>query len=136
MQEYDLTPTRFVYWVQGTMAEIKFTQGLMHIDGSVFADTNNNQSSNSRNREILNIWGTYANIAEGSRQRALNQPWDVAVSKDGFVYVADTFNHRIGILTRKFHQDDRCICPRQQPDTLSLRGIAVDLNGNVLITDT
>jgi len=129
---------------QGTMAgDLNSPKGLdVHIDGSIFvADTNNNRVQQfSPTGEILNVWGSYANIAEGAAPGGtLNQPWDVAVSKDGFVYVADTFNHRIVKFSNSgnFIKMVGVFAQGSNPDTLwGPRGIAVDLNGNVLITDT
>jgi sugar lactone lactonase YvrE len=63
----------------------------------------------------------------------------VAVSDDGFVYVADTFNHRIVKFSNsgQFIQMIGVFAQGTDPDSLwGPRGIAVDPLGNVLITDT
>ena len=111
-------------------------------DGTIFvADTNNNRIQQfSQTGELLNVWGVYANILEGEAPGgSLNQPWDVAVGKDGSVYVVDTFNHRI----QKFTADGKFIkalgvfAQGTSPDTIwGPRGIAVGPDGNVFITDT
>jgi|GEM_PF-55967 len=128
----------------GTLAgDLSSPKGLdIAADGSIFvADTNNNRIQQfSPTGEVLNVWGTYANIIEGAAPGGtLNQPWDVAVSKDGFVYVADTFNHRIVKFsyTGEFINMIGVFAQGTNPDSLwGPRGIAIDPIGNVLITDT
>lgn len=129
---------------QGSFAgDLSSPKGLdVSKDGSIFvADTNNNRIQQfSPTGEILNIWGTYASVIDGPAPGGtLNQPWDVAVSDDGFVYVADTFNHRI----IKFSNSGQFIkmigvfAQGTNPDSLwGPRGIVIDPLGNVLITDT
>jgi DNA-binding beta-propeller fold protein YncE len=72
-----------------------------------------------------------------------NEPWGVAVDAEGQIYVADTWNGRIqlfspeGQFIRKwgyFNFTDESLS-----DTQALygpRGLAVDLNGNLLVADT
>jgi DNA-binding beta-propeller fold protein YncE len=129
---------------QGSLAgDLNSPKGLdVASDGSIFvADTNNNRIQQfSPTGEILNVWGTYGNVIEGTAPGGtLNQPWDVAVSADGFVYVADTFNHRIVKFsnTGQFIKMIGVFAQGTNPDSLwGPRGIAVDPLGNVLITDT
>ena len=68
-----------------------------------------------------------------------NEPWGVAVSPDGFVYVADTWNYRI----QKFTSDGTFISmwstygpAESQIGFYGPRGIAVDAQGRVFVTDT
>jgi predicted membrane-bound mannosyltransferase/DNA-binding beta-propeller fold protein YncE len=129
---------------QGSLAgDLSSPKGLdVSMDGSIFvADTNNNRIQQfSPTGEVLNVWGTYASIIEGQAPGGtLNQPWDVAVSKAGFVYVADTFNHRIVKFSNsgQFIKMIGVFAQGANPDSLwGPRGIAVDPLGNVLITDT
>jgi DNA-binding beta-propeller fold protein YncE len=110
--------------------------------------------ADSRNHRILHIasdgslldaWGTYADAFSGDAPiGTLNEPWGVAVGPDGSVYVTDTWNHRV----QKFTADGTPIKMWGQfgqpvaGDTDSAssfwgpRGIAVDANGHVLVTDT
>ena len=111
-------------------------------DGSIFvADSNNNRIQQfSQTGDLLNSWGTYASVLEGEAPGGtLNQPWGVVTGKDGSVYVADTFNHRIQKFSSngEFIKTTGHICPRNQSRyTLGTKGNRLDLNGNVIIADT
>jgi predicted membrane-bound mannosyltransferase/sugar lactone lactonase YvrE len=136
-------PDNFISKAGSAEGDLNEPRG-MHIasDGTILvADTNNNRIQQfSQTGELLNVWGVYANILESDAPGGtLNQPWDVAVGKDGSVFVVDTFNHRI----QKFTSDGRFIkalgvfAQGTGPDTLwGPRGVAVGPDGNVFITDT
>lgn len=86
---------------------------------------------------LLGVWGS-----EGAQAAQFNQPASVAVGPDGSIYVADTWNHRV----QKFGPDMSFQTafgkPTQDlvnpgPDEMwGPRGIAVDGDGNVWVTDT
>ncbi len=75
---------------------------------------------------------------------AFSQPWGIGVDKNGNVYVADTWNHRI----QKFDSngkfitmwgtngDTRGVAQTQPTQFYGPRAIAVDPQGNVYVTDT
>src|SRR5690606_29863902 len=72
-----------------------------------------------------------------------NEPWGVAVDGEGQIYVADTWNGRIqvfapdGTFLRKWGYFNTT--NGELGDPLALfgpRGLAVDLNGNLLVADT
>ena len=90
--------------------------------------------------EIFDQWGSYG-ILEGndSAEGLFNQPWGIAVDPSGFVYVADTWNHRI----QKFSSSGRFIRSwgqfGQDGSSYALYGprdIEIDSDGNILVTDT
>lgn len=89
--------------------------------------------------EVLARWGTLGN---GPGQ--FREPWGIAVDGKGDVYVADTWNHRI----QKFDANGRFLSqwgafvdvqnrPGGTPGGFyGPRGIAVDVQGNILVVDT
>ncbi len=113
-------------------------------DGSIYvADSKNNQIKHfSTTGVLLDKWGSFGSIADttiGAEGGTFFEPWDVAVSPDGTVYAADTWNHRI----QKFTADGQFISMWGYfaTDNSSLgywgpRGITVDADGNVYFTDT
>ena len=113
-------------------------------DGSLYvADSNNHRIQHfAADGTLLHIWGekvdanTSPELAVGG---TFNEPWDVAVDNEGFVYVADTWNYRI----QKFTAEGEFIAMWPDPDTVESqnilwgpRSIAVDQSGRVYVTDT
>jgi predicted membrane-bound mannosyltransferase/DNA-binding beta-propeller fold protein YncE len=113
-------------------------------DGSIYvADSNNHRIQQfATDGTLLNAFGTYADAYADSPNApggTFNEPWDVAVDAEGFVYVADTWNHRI----QKFTADGEFVQMWANfGGTESLyglwgpRSIVVDSNNQVYVTDT
>ncbi len=121
-------------------------------DGSLYvADSRNNRIEHfDATGNILQTFGQtspgcpYAsvppsNVALGT----FCEPWGVAVSPDGqWIYVADTWNHRVQKLTADGIAVKSWGTPNYNPvssgpyDLWGPRGIAVDLLGHVLVVDT
>ena len=111
-------------------------------DGTIYvADSLNHRIQQfSPEGLLLNVWGNFANaLEEDAPGGTFNEPWDVAVSPDGSIFVADTFNHRI----QKFNSTGRFIkmwgifAQGDTPESFwGPRGITVDEDGNVFVTDT
>ncbi|TFH34236.1 MAG: hypothetical protein E4G99_09910, partial [Anaerolineales bacterium] len=111
-------------------------------DGSVYiADTANHRVQHlSADGEVLQVWGSYANVSSGDAPGGtFNEPWGITVSEQGWVYVADTWNHRIqwftaegeflGMLGREGLGDE--------PDAFwGPRDVGVDLEGRIFVSDT
>ncbi len=115
-------------------------------DGTIYvADTNNNRIQHfSAAGQFLNAWGSFGDSAAGDALLGtFNQPWALAVSPDGeFVYVADTWNHRIQKFTASGTPLTMWGTPLYDPTTndpfgiWGPRGIAVDAQGRVFVADT
>lgn len=115
-------------------------------DGSLYvADTNNHRIQHfSAKGLFLNAWGVFGDNMNGSAPiGAFNQPWAAAVSPDGkFVYVADTWNHRIQKFTasgQPVKMWGYALYHVSLGDPFGLwgpRSIAVDEQGRVFVADT
>jgi len=112
-------------------------------DGTIYvADANNHRVQHlAADSTFIKAWGSFADISAGEAPGAtFNEPWGVAVSPDGrFVYVADTWNHRI----QKFSADGNFLRMwgqfGQDESEFSMwgpRDLVVDSDGNVLVMDT
>ena len=139
----DRKPDHFIGTTGSLPGELNAPRGIaIAPDGTLFvADSRNHRIQHlSTEGRVLNVWGSYASILEGNAPGGtFSEPWGVAVSPDGYVFVADTFNHRI----QKFTLDGRFIKMwgifRQGDDPESLwgpRDITIDQDGRVLVTDT
>jgi len=111
-------------------------------DGSIYvADSQNHQIQHfSETGILIDKWGVNKKVAsEDALVEHFNEPWGVAVSTDGSVFVTDTWNHRI----QKFTADGQFIKMwgyfGQDGSANALygpRGIAIDATGRVFVTDT
>lgn len=109
-------------------------------DGSIYVadSTNHRIAIFGKDGVLARTIGTYGLAPQ---QNVLNQPWGVAVGSDGTTYVADTWNYRVA----KFDPSGKWLTawgyqgPNVTTDPLALwgpRGIALDANGSVYLTDT
>lgn len=116
-------------------------------DGNLYvADTQNGRISVfNADGQFIRVIGTATTI-EGNTgpTGTLRQPWSVAVGKDGTVYVADTWNHRVqifdaqGQFVRAVGRLEQ-VAGNQQGSTEGFwgpRDIAVDGLGNFYVVDT
>jgi DNA-binding beta-propeller fold protein YncE len=111
-------------------------------DGSIYvADSRNHRIQRfAPEGELLNAWGTFADVAAGAApEGTFNEPWGVAVGPDGSVYVADTWNHRV----QKFDSGGTFQAMwgyfGQGEDPFAFwgpRAVAVDDQGRVYVSDT
>jgi uncharacterized protein (TIGR03663 family) len=141
-------PADLIFGVNGTSdGQFNTPHGIaIAPDGTLYvADTNNNRIQHfSADGQFLNVWGSFGdNTAGNSPLGTFNQPWAVAVSPDGkFVYVADTWNHRIQKFTSSGTPLAMWGTPLYDPTTNNPfgiwgpRGIAVDAQGRVFVADT
>ncbi len=114
-------------------------------DGSLYvADSRNHRIQHfSATGQFLGAWGSFSGFEAGqARLDQFNEPWGVAVSPDGkWVYVADTWNHRIVRFTADGRPVNAWGYPNfgQTSDPYGFwgpRGVAVDQQGRVYVTDT
>ena len=111
-------------------------------DGSLYvADSRNNRIQHySSDGTYINGWGSFKDQTQGEAQLGtFNEPWGIAVSKDGSVFVSDTWNHRI----QKFSADGKPLTSwgrfGQSTDELGFygpRGLAFDPEGRLYVADT
>lgn len=138
-----LTPERTIGVMGSSPGQFMAPRGLaVAADGSVYvADSRNNRIQHlSKDGEILNTWGTFADATAGNAPGGtFNEPWGVAVSPDGSVYVADTWNHRVQKFTAagEFVTMWGYFGQGEAPDAFwGPRDVAVNAQGEVFVTDT
>ena len=111
-------------------------------DGSLYvSDTGNHRIEHLTTQgEVLDVWGSFADISQGEAPPGtFYEPWGIAVSPDGFVYVADTWNHRVQkfTLAGTFVTQWGYFGQGESGEAFwGPRDIVIDPNGNVLVTDT
>jgi predicted membrane-bound mannosyltransferase/sugar lactone lactonase YvrE len=111
-------------------------------DGSLYiADSRNHRIQHiAADGTVLQTWGTFADkAATDAPGGTFNEPWDVAVGKDGSVYVSDTWNHRIQKFTAegKFVKMWGYFGQGEAPEAFwGPRGLAVDQEGRLYVMDT
>jgi predicted membrane-bound mannosyltransferase len=95
------------------------------------------------NGQPVSSFGTASTGDSGGADGTFREPWGVAVAKDGTVYVADTWNHRVevfdkdGKFLRKWGQFEQVSTGTGLPDGLwGPRAITLDNNGHVFVADT
>jgi DNA-binding beta-propeller fold protein YncE len=111
-------------------------------DGSLYiADSRNHRIQHfGATGEFINGWGSFADIAKGDAPAGtFYEPWGIAVDSNGFVYVTDTWNHRI----QKFGPNGEIITmwgifgQAETPDAFwGPRGLAIDSKNQLYVTDT
>lgn len=112
-------------------------------DGSLYLlDTGNYRIFHlSPEGTVLETWGAYGSLesAAGAEPGTFNEPWGIAVSPEGNVFVADTWNHRIQVFSPEgeFLTSWGHFGQRETPDAFwGPRDVAVDENGHVYVADT
>jgi len=112
-------------------------------DGSLYLlDTGNYRVFHlSPEGTVLETWGAYGSLesAGGAAPGTFNEPWGIAVSPEGDVFIADTWNHRIQVFTPagEYITSWGHFGQRETPDAFwGPRDVAVDKNGHVYVADT
>lgn len=91
--------------------------------------------------KVLAAWGGYQKVNEGEKAPpgVFNEPWGVALSPAGFVFISDLWNSRI----QKFSLDGkflaewgRFVIGNEPYGLFGPRGLALDSTGRLLVADT
>jgi predicted membrane-bound mannosyltransferase/DNA-binding beta-propeller fold protein YncE len=111
-------------------------------DGTIYiCDTGNHRIQHiNTSGDVLHIWGSFADRSQGDAPPgSFYEPWGIAVDRDGYVYVADTWNHRI----QKFSSEGVFVTQwgyfgqGESGDAFwGPRDIVIDPKGYLLVTDT
>jgi DNA-binding beta-propeller fold protein YncE/4-amino-4-deoxy-L-arabinose transferase-like glycosyltransferase len=111
-------------------------------DGSLYvADSGNHRIQHiAVDGQVLHSWGIFSDIAAGQAPGgSFNEPWGVAIGKDGSVYVTDTWNHRVQKFTAEgqFLKMWGIFGQAESPEAFwGPRGVAVDSHNRVYVSDT
>lgn len=141
--ERDLAADRIIGTTGAEPGQFQRPRGIATApDGSLYvADTANHRIQHLNPQgEVLRVWGSFADATAGDAPGGtFNEPWNLTVGPDGFVYVADTWNHRI----QKFTSEGEFVTmwgffgQAETPYALwGPRDVAVDSQGRVFVTDT
>ncbi|MCI0476152.1 MAG: hypothetical protein L0Y55_07890, partial [Anaerolineales bacterium] len=128
-------------------AQFEFPKNIaLDARGNLFiADSDNHRIQKfSANGEFLLAWGARSPDNVAPPPNTFNQPWGIAVDQAGNVYVADTWNHRVQkfdangkfVTTWGVNGDTRGVAQVNPQMFYGPRSIAIDAQGNVLVTDT
>lgn len=112
-------------------------------DGSLFVTTTANSFIFHLDPygNIIKAWGGFKKVGEKEKAPPgfFNEPWGIALSPEGFIYITDTWNHRI----QKFTQQGEFVLEwgeggigNHPYQFFGPRGIACDFNGRVIVADT
>ncbi len=111
-------------------------------DGTFYvADTENHRIQHlDAAGKALQTWGSFADISKGQAPGGtFYEPWSVAIGKDGSVFVADTWNHRI----QKFTPEGEFLTmwgyfgQAEAPEAFwGPRSVVIDEAGRVIVSDT
>ncbi len=111
-------------------------------DGTVYvADSSNHRIVHlDLEGNIINSWGSFADgVSAPAAPGTFNEPWGIALGRDGSVYATDTWNHRVQKFTAngKFLKQWGIFGQGETPESFyGPRGLAVDSEGRVYVTDT
>ncbi len=117
-------------------------------DGSIYvADGINNHriaKFDSTGKFSMNIGGSSGAESPNPPTGLFREPWDVAAAPDGSIYVADTWNHRVQHLKADgtfisawgTYSNTGGQAVGSEGSFFGPRGIAIDTNGRVLVSDT
>ena len=150
--EYDtkfvkLTATRFIGVPGSGNGQLQNPKNVaIDAQGNLYvADADNGRIEKfDSNGGFVLAWGTKSPPNVVGSQNTFNEPWGIALDKSGNVYIADTWNHRIQKFDKdgKFltmwgvNGDTRGVAAGNPLEFYGPRAVAIDAQGNVLVTDT